>query len=90
MKFSIFSECEVINVRTCKKLGCVSDIWFDCCTGKIETLIIPGPCRFLGFFSPPNEYQIPFCQIRHIGPDVILVDVCEEEILVERKNSIHI
>ena len=37
-------------------------------------LIVPGPCRFLGLFGRQDDYVIPWCCVRRIGEDIILVD----------------
>ena len=33
---------EVINICTCKSLGCPIDVEFNCATGQITALILPG------------------------------------------------
>lgn len=71
---------QVINACDCKILGCVTDIDFDTCTGCICSIIVPGPGRLCGLFGRDIEYVIPFKCVRCIGPDVILVDVCVENI----------
>ena len=42
MRFSELKCKEVINEKDCKRLGNVSDVEFDCKTGCIESIIIPG------------------------------------------------
>lgn len=76
---------EVINVCDCKRLGCVVDIEFDECKGCINAIIIPGPAKICGFFGRDTEYIIPWNCIKQIGPDVILVQVDEEKVLVKCK-----
>lgn len=76
---------EVINICNCKRLGCVSDVEFDKCKGCISALIVPGPGRLGGFFGRDMEFIIPWCDIKQIGPDVILVQVDEEVVLVKCK-----
>lgn len=66
---------EVINCKDCKRLGFVSDLIFDSCSGRVESLIVPGPGRLFGCFCSGKEYIIPFCHIVRIGPDIILVDI---------------
>lgn len=72
---------EVINICDCKRLGCIVDVIFDCDTGVITEFIIPGPGNIFNFFGREMEYIIPFCAIKQIGPDIILVDVKEEDVL---------
>ena len=52
--------------------------------GQIIAIIVPGPCRFFGLFGCRDDYVIPWCNIRRIGPDIILVDVKPEECCVSR------
>lgn len=72
---------EVINSCDCKILGFVSDIDVDLFTGRIISLIVPGPTKVFGFLGRENEYIIPYECISKVGSDVILVNVCEEKIL---------
>lgn len=79
MRFSDLKQKEVINVQTCCSLGCVSDLEFDCKTGCILALIVPGPGKFCCFLGRDFEYIIPWRYIVQIGTDIILVDIDEEE-----------
>lgn len=72
-------EKEVINICNCKRLGFVSDIIFEEKCGKIIALIVPGPPKLWGMFCKDMEYIIGWNQIRQIGPDIILVEIDEEE-----------
>lgn len=81
MRLSEFSKKEVINISDCKCLGCVSDLKFDECGGRIQALIIKGPPKWFHCVGSDSEYIIPWDKIVRIGPDVILVDVCVEQVL---------
>lgn len=72
---------EVINSCDCKRLGCVVDVEIDSCNGRVVAIIIPGPGRICGFLGSDSEYIIPFECIKKIGPDIILVEICEEKFL---------
>lgn len=72
---------EVINVCTCRRLGCVTDMIFDLCCGKIEAIIVPGPCKICGILGYEAEYIIPIECIRQVGDDIILVEIKEEKCL---------
>lgn len=75
----LFSElrCKnVINLKDCKCLGRVSDMEFDEKTGCIQTIIIPKGSRMCTFFRLEGNYVIPCRDIKQIGPDIILVDLC--------------
>ena len=71
---------EVINVRDCRRLGFVGDIDFDLEKGCILAIIVPGPPTICGFLGREKECVIPFCDIRQVGPDIILVDVEEKDV----------
>lgn len=75
MQFSELKDKEVISLRECRKLGHVCDLEFDCNTGCIERLIVPGRGKLFGFFCQEPEYCIPYRDVKQIGPDVILVDI---------------
>ena len=66
---------EVINICDCRRLGYVGDVDFDMDTGCLIAIIVPGPGCFCGFLVREKEYIIPFCDIRQVGPDIILVNV---------------
>lgn len=67
----------VINVCDGTSLGYVTDIEFEMCEGKIVALIV-GDCALLGF-SKDEVIRIPWCKIKCIGEDAILVDICVNE-----------
>ena len=48
MRLSELRQKEVINCRDGKCIGHIWDIDFDVCTGKICSVIIPGPFRICG------------------------------------------
>lgn len=70
---------EVVNIEDCKCLGCVADILFDPCSGCITDLVVPGPGKICGLFGRDTEYIIPWKQIIKIGPEIILVKICEDK-----------
>lgn len=81
MRLCELREKEVINSCDCKRLGSVVDIEFDCSSGQIEALIVPGPGKICGFLGTDSEYVIPFHCVKRIGPDIILVEIREEKFL---------
>ncbi len=83
MRICDLREKEVINIRTGKMLGCVLDIDFDHECGRMGAFIIPGPPKYWGMFGRDMEYVLPWECIKTIGPDIILVDVDEEECFVK-------
>ena len=84
LKFSELRCKEVICVSDGRRLGFVSDVQIEIPEGAIKCIMVPGPCRFFGFFGRKDDFVIPWCAIRRIGPDIILVDVKPEECCVPR------
>ena len=68
-----FREKEVVNVCDGKKLGCVAEIEFNVCDGRLTAIIVPVEGGFLGLGSR-DRIVIPWEKIVRIGEDVILVD----------------
>lgn len=81
MRFCELRQKEVINMCDCKILGNVVDLFFDECSGCIKEIVVPAASKFCGFFGTDSEYVIPFECVKKIGPDVIIVEICEEKFL---------
>ena len=81
IRFCAFRNKEVINMCNCKRLGCVTDLLIDVCSGCIEAIILPGPGKICGFLGYDAEYIIPYQCIRIVGPDIILVEIQEDKCL---------
>ena len=79
MKICELKQKEVINICTCRSLGCPIDAEFDCKSSQLTALILPGPGRFCCLFGRDNEYIIPWECISQIGDDIILVKIDEEK-----------
>lgn len=80
LRFSELRCKEVINVSDGARLGYVSDLELDCEAGRVLALVVPVPGKFFGLLLSPGDYVIPWPCIRRIGGDIILVDVCLEEV----------
>lgn len=76
MLFSELKKKEVINLKNCERLGRVSDFEFDECTGQICKLIISGENKWCSLFGNTPDYVIGYKDIKKIGPDIIVVDIC--------------
>lgn len=76
---------EVINVCNCKKLGYVSDLDVNLCTGRIEGIIVPKSSGFCGILGSDCCYYITYENIQKIGEDLIFVEICEEKCTVSCK-----
>ncbi|MBQ4556765.1 MAG: YlmC/YmxH family sporulation protein [Clostridia bacterium] len=68
---------QVINVCDGAIIGYVTDIEFEMCDGKIVALIV-GECSALGL-ARGESIRVPWCKIKCIGEDTILVEIIIEE-----------
>lgn len=84
VKFTQLQCKEVICVNDGRRLGFITDIQVQVPEGNILAIVVPGPCRFFGLIGRNDDYVIPWCCIRRIGPDIVLVDVKPEECRVSR------
>ena len=75
MKYTELRQKEVINICDGKRLGLSCDFDMDPCDGRICAIIVPGVVRSFSFFRGDRCYIIPWCDIKKIGEDVILVDI---------------
>ena len=83
MLYSELKKKEVINMRDCRKLGQVVDAEIDERNGCIRKLKIaarircfkclPDCCHRL---CKEQEYVVCYNEIKQIGPDIIVVDIC--------------
>lgn len=79
MLFTEFRKKEVINMRDCRKLGYVTDLEFDECKGCICKIKVSDHwcfCSHIPFWPFDPDYVIGYNEIKQIGPDVIVVDIC--------------
>lgn len=67
---------EIINVEDGRRLGFVCDIEFDMDSGTVSALIVPHKIGFFSFFKKNDEYIIPWDNIKKIGDDIIIVEIC--------------
>ena len=78
MLCSDFKKKEVINLKNCQKLGRVTDFEFDECTGQIFKLIVSENNKLACFFCSEPDCVICYKDIKQIGPDIIIVDICRK------------
>lgn len=81
MRLSDFQKKEVVNISDGLCLGTVSDLIFDDCNGQICAMIIKGPAKWFHLIGCDSEYIVDWDRIIRIGPDVILVEVCVNDVL---------
>ena len=79
-RYSTLRCREVINVSDGCRLGYIGDLELNLESGRILALVVPGHGRLFGLLAAAEEYVIPWSCIRRIGEDIVLVDVCLEEI----------
>jgi len=65
---------DVINVLDGRRLGGLIDVELDHDTGKIKSIVVPGPTKLFGLMGGGGDIVIPWEHIRKIGPDCILVE----------------
>ena len=75
MRICELREKEVVNVCDGERLGNICDVDFEERTGRICSLITPGPCKVFGIIGRDSEYIIPYECVKRIGADVVLVEV---------------
>ena len=70
---------EVVCVADGRRLGFVSDVQVEVPVGQVCAIVVPCPCRLIGFFGKRDEFVIPWKYIKKIGPDIVLVDIRPDE-----------
>ncbi len=74
---------QVINEKTGNRMGFVCDVELDTCTGQLLAIVIFGRGKCFGLLGHEADIVIPWCDIKVIGEDTIIVcfDVrpCEKE-----------
>jgi len=73
--FEALRRKEVINVCDGARLGCICDLELDLCSGRVLSILVPGPPRCFGLLRGAEDLVIPFCHIKKLGEDVILVEI---------------
>ena len=84
IKFTQLQCKEVICICDGRRLGYISDVQVEVPEGIIRAIVVPGPCKFLGLWGQQDEYCIPWCCVKKIGPDIVLVDAKPEECKVAK------
>ena len=65
------------NCQNGCRLGYVSDVEIDTCTGRLAALVVPAKNN-LAFWNRKQDYVIPWEAIRRIGDDIILTSFCAD------------
>ncbi|MDR1410248.1 MAG: YlmC/YmxH family sporulation protein [Oscillospiraceae bacterium] len=64
---------EVINEFNGERLGLVGDVAVDTETGQIVALVLFGRPRWCGLFGRDEDLHIPWCDVRVVGEETVLV-----------------
>ncbi len=64
---------EVICAKNGCRLGCVSDVEIDTCSGCLVAIVIWGKSRCMGLMGKDDDIRICWNDIEVIGDDTILV-----------------
>lgn len=75
VKLNSLYDKEVISIIDASKLGEIDDIEINETNGEINSLILRGKLRLLGFFGRKDSLVIPWGCVRVIGEETILVDL---------------
>lgn len=68
-------EKEIINLKDGCRLGCVSDVEIDTCSGRLVSVTVGSKNGFFGFGRKCDEIKIAWEQIQVIGDDTVLVNI---------------
>lgn len=74
---------EVINTKDGSRYGYITDVEIDIRNGCVIAIIINTSNRVLGIFGREQEYIIPWCFIKQIGDDIIIVECDTREIVFD-------
>ena len=84
--FCELRDKEVISVRDGRRLGFISDLEIDLCSGRINCTILPPSGSCFSLFSKKGNIVIPWSAIEKIGDDIILVKYCDLPEIKEKKH----
>lgn len=73
-RFGDLRNKDVISVKDGSCLGVISDIEVSVPEAKIQAIVIRGRLKCCGLFGRENDIVIPWCNIKVIGEDTVLVD----------------
>lgn len=88
MRICDLKKKEVINLCNCKKLGHVSDLEVNLCTGCVEAILVPRSTSFCGILGNDTCYLIPYDCIKKMGDNLIFVEICEENCITSCRKGL--
>lgn len=83
LSFTELRRKDVVNMVDGRRLGRIVDIVFNV-KGQIIGLVTPG-FRKLLFFKATDDIFVPWCDIKKIGDDVILVELRPQRVSPKEK-----
>ncbi len=78
---------EVINISDGRRLGVVSDVEIDTCSGKLASVIIYGKPKLFGFLGREEDLVIPWEDIQVFGEETVLVSYAPPYGIKKRENQ---
>ena len=84
IKFTNLQCKEVICIADGRRLGFIEDVEVEKPDAKICSILVPGPCKYMGIVGRRDNYCIPWKSVCKIGPDIVLVDIRPEDCRVPR------
>jgi YlmC/YmxH family sporulation protein len=81
LRLSELSGKEIVDVKRAERLGVLgqTDLEINEETGQITALIIPS-VKWFGLRKQGHEVRVPWSHIKKIGPEMIILDVPEDQI----------
>ncbi|MDD5944916.1 MAG: YlmC/YmxH family sporulation protein [Clostridia bacterium] len=84
--FCSFKQKEIINICDGFRFGYASDLVLDLPCGQILDIIVPIQTKNGFFCSKDKEYRIPWCAVKKIGKDIILVEIDSHTSCLRRRD----
>ncbi|KQL44438.1 hypothetical protein AN963_23850 [Brevibacillus choshinensis] len=86
MRLSELGGKEIIGLDTGEKMGVISDsdLVINPDGGQIQSIILPGG-SFFGFGKKREDMVIPWSSIVKIGPDMVIIQLNQQEIQASQK-----
>lgn len=75
---------QVVCVSNGCVLGFVSDVELDVSSGCLNAIVIFGRYKLFGLFGKEDDIIIPWCDIRVIGDETVLVSIEESKMLPKK------
>ena len=74
-RISDLRDKQVVCIKDGCALGPVCDVEFDTSSGQLTAIVVFGRARCFGLMGRADDIVIPWCEIKVIGPDTILVGI---------------